>query len=152
MLKRTKYIVAILAVCFAASQALRPARTNPPIDERRTIQAQTGMPPEIAAIIGRACQDCHSYKTVWPWYSEIAPSSWLLISDVNEARKHLNLSDFARYNKGVQRDRLDMMCMEVKAGDMPLWYYKPLHPQARLTPGEIQTLCAWTTAEQTRLQ
>ncbi len=151
MSNRAKYILVILIFCLIAAQVIRPEKTNPSIDLQRTILAQAKAPPDVMGIIERACQDCHSHKTLWPWYSEIAPVSWLLISDVNEGRSHLNFSEWAAYSREKQKDKLQDMCKEIKKGDMPLWYYKPLHPNARLSQADIQTLCAWSDVERRRL-
>src|SRR5689334_5153102 len=85
-----------IIVVFVVMQVIRPAKTNPEIDESRTVQAHTNMTPEVSAILDRACYDCHSNRTVWPWYSQVAPVSWLLTRDVNLGRKELSFSDWAR--------------------------------------------------------
>jgi len=83
----------------------------------------------------RACFDCHSNETVWPWYSNIAPVSWLVQRDVNGGRRHLNFSEWAipqRHAKDVAE--------QVREGEMPPWFYLPMHPNARLTNTEKQAL------------
>jgi cytochrome c551/c552 len=104
--------------------------TNPP---------DTGEPawdsPTTKALFSRACFDCHSNETVWPWYSNVAPISWLVQRDVNGGRRHLN---FTEWNQ-PQRHAGDV-AGQVKQGDMPLWFYLPMHPAARLTDAEKQTL------------
>ena len=83
----------------------------------------------------RACFDCHSNETVWPWYAYVAPSSWLVQNDVDGGRRHLNFSEWNR----PQRHAGDV-AVQVRQGDMPLWYYLPLHPAARLTTAEKDAL------------
>ncbi len=79
----------------------------------------------------RVCKNCHSNETDWPWYSNIAPSSWLVQHDVDEGRSEFNVSEWGRAkNKG------DDAAHEVREGDMPPWYYLPLHPEARLTKAQ----------------
>ena len=91
--------------------------------------------PDTRALFRRACFDCHSNQTVWPWYSHIAPVSWLLQNDVNGGRSHLNFTEWDR----PQRHAKDVAA-EVNPGDMPPWFYLPMHPAARLTAAEKQAL------------
>jgi hypothetical protein len=106
------------------------SHTNPP---------QTGEPPWNSAGTGtlfrRACYDCHSNTTIWPWYSHVAPVSWLLQRDVNGGRSHLNFTEWNRPQKHAKD-----VAAEVKQGDMPPWFYLPMHPNARLTEVEKQAL------------
>lgn len=91
--------------------------------------------PETKALFRRACFDCHSNETIWPWYSNVAPVSWLVQRDVNGGRRHLN---FTEWNQ-PQRHAKDV-ATQVKQGDMPPWFYLPMHPAARLTTNEQQAL------------
>lgn len=87
--------------------------------------------PQTRAYFFRACADCHSNETVWPWYSNIAPISWLIQRDVDEGRKAFNISEWGvRENEGEEAAKL------VESGEMPLPIYLPLHPEARLSPQE----------------
>lgn len=85
----------------------------------------------------RACFDCHSNETVWPWYSHVAPVSWLLQRDVEEGRSKLNFSEWDKPQKEA-----DEAAKEVREGEMPPWFYLPTHPEARLTDAEKQALIA----------
>jgi mono/diheme cytochrome c family protein len=97
--------------------------------------------PETRGLFMRACADCHSNQTTWPWYSNVAPISWLLAHDVADGRKDFNISEWGRpKNKG------DEAAKEVRKGEMPPWFYTPLHPQANLTPAERQRLIAGLVA------
>ena len=86
-------------------------------------------------LVRRACFDCHSNQTVWPWYSHVAPVSWLVQRDVNGGRRHLNFTEWDK----PQRHAKDI-AEQVKQGDMPPWFYLPMHPAARLTDAEKQAL------------
>ena len=103
------------------------------------------------SILERACQNCHSERTDWPWYSHVAPVSWLLVDDVNSARGLFNLSEWARLDRDRQDRKLRQICDEVEDGGMPLWYYTPLHRGSKLSPADVKTLCDWTNAERARL-
>jgi hypothetical protein len=142
-MKALKWVGIVLVGILLIIQVIRPARTNPPIDESRTIGAHMQIPPAVAAILERSCYDCHSYKTTWPWYSQVAPVSWYLVHDVNEGRSHLNLSDWASYDAKRAAKKLEEICEEVKRGDMPLTEYLPLHPTAKLSEADRKTLCDW---------
>jgi len=83
-------------VVLAVSQVFRPARTNPLTDPAREIDSNLTLDPPVAAVLSRSCNDCHSNRTVWPWYSHVAPASWLVVSDVNRGRKALNSPNGAR--------------------------------------------------------
>jgi mono/diheme cytochrome c family protein len=91
--------------------------------------------PATRELFRRACFDCHSNQTVWPWYANVAPVSWLLQRDVNGGRTHLNFTEWDR----PQRHAKDVAA-EVKQSDMPPWFYLPLHAAARLTEAEKQAL------------
>ena len=150
-LKILKWIVVILAVIFLGIQFVRPARTNPVVDPSQTLEAHTQMPPEVASIFERSCRDCHSNKTVWPWYTNVAPISWWLTDHVNEGRRELNMSEWGRLPRDRQDRKLRQICDEVADGMMPLSSYLPMHPGARLSEQDKRVLCDWTHAERSRL-
>ena len=135
-----KYSIAILAVLLAA-QFVQPERTNPPVNPASTFEATARPSPELAAIVKRACSDCHSHETKWPWYSKVAPISWLVADDVKEGREHLNLSEWAFYGPEMSRLKLKQACSEVRRGDMPLFQYRLVHSEARLSAADIDVIC-----------
>lgn len=134
-----------------AIQVVRPARTNPPVDPARTLQATTRLTPAVAAIFDRSCLDCHSHQTRWPWYTEVAPVSWFIANHVAQGRRHLNFSQWPEKPK-VQNHDLQEICVQVKRGEMPLSSYTLIHRDARLAPGDAETICSWTKSEQERLE
>src|SRR5579884_1852337 len=101
--------------------------TNPP--NRFQIDA----PPEVSAVLKRACFDCHSNETHWPLYSRLAPGSWLMARDVHRGRNHLNFSEWASVDADERQDDLESCWDQVASGEMPPWFYLPLHPRARLS-------------------
>ena len=131
-----------LVVIFAAAQLIRPQRSNPSIDPSRTIQARMGTASELVAVLDRACGDCHSNRTVWPWYSQIAPLSWLMAYGVAEGRKAVNFSEWAAYPPAQQRRLLTQACRDASAGKMPGSVWTGLHPEARLSARDVETICA----------
>jgi len=104
--------------------------TNPPV-----IAEPAWDSPQTRTLFFRACADCHSNETRWPWYSTIAPASWLITRDVMEGRAEFNVSEWGRPdNEGDDADKT------VQNGEMPPWFYLPLHPEASLSPAERQQL------------
>jgi len=151
MRKLLKWTAIILVIIFVGLQFIRSAKTNPPIDQSQTIEAHTQMTPQVAAILDRSCNDCHSNKTRWPWYSNVAPASWLVIGHVNDARKDLNFSEWSRRDRDRQSKKLQQMCDEVTDGAMPLGSYTPLHPGSKLSADDVKTLCDWANSERQRI-
>lgn len=146
-----KWTAIVLVVIFIGIQFIRPALTNPPVDESQTIVARTQMTPEVSSILDRSCRDCHSNKTVWPWYTKLAPVSWWLADHVNEGRQDLNMSEWGKLPKDRQDRKLRQMCDEIQDGMMPLSSYLPMHPTAKLSDQDKKTLCDWTDKERERL-
>src|SRR5258708_783882 len=149
--KVMRWVVVVLACLFVVAQFSRPARTNPATDQSLALQSHVQVSPQVASILDRSCKDCHSNKTRWPWYSNVAPVSWFVIDHVNDGRRHLNFSEWQRYNPREVDGLLQRICGEVKAGAMPLTSYTPLHPGSKLSPEDVKILCDWTTAEQARV-
>ena len=139
-------VLPLLVVLLAVMQLFRGARTNPPVDPARAIDATLGDVPAVGAILERSCNDCHSHRSLWPWYSKVAPVSWLVVHDVNEGRQELNFSEWARYSPPEKQKLLGKICEEVSKGEMPGAPYALLHPNSRLTGADVQTLCSWTKA------
>jgi hypothetical protein len=129
---------------LVAIQCIRPARTNPPTDSSRTIAAAMAVPAAATAVLERSCRDCHSNDTRWPWYSNVAPMSWMLIDHVNSGRRHFNYSEWGGYAPDKSRKLLHDICEETKQGSMPVGSYTLVHRDARLTDADVATLCAWT--------
>jgi hypothetical protein len=142
-MKWWKPTLALAAVALAGAQLKRPVPTNPPTDAARALEAHVRVPPDVAATLDRACGDCHSHRTRWPWYSHVAPASWLVVEHVDHGRRHLNFSDWTAGGGERGKDPLPAICQQVKEGHMPLPSYLWLHPRARLSPAEVEALCRW---------
>ena len=108
-------------------------------------------PPEVTALLRRVCANCHSGATEWPWYSRVAPVSWLVADDVRIGRQQLNFSEWGRYSARQAENKLEEICAVVQAEAMPPKKYTLAHPQAKLTAVDVKAVCAWTVAEQQRL-
>ncbi len=149
MKKKLKWALWALVAAFALLQFTNPARTNPPVEPGGDLSANNPPPPQIAALLHAACYDCHSDETKWPWYSHIAPASWLVVSDVNEGRRHLNLSEWPKDSERAAK-KMERMSEELDYKEMPPAKYTALHPEARLTDDQHKQLMKWLddTAQQ----
>ena len=130
-------------VVFAGLQVIPVERGNPPVDQSRTIFTAEAPPAKVEAILRRSCLDCHSNQTRWPWYSYVAPMSWIVAHDVHAARRQMNFSEWAGYSEKKREERLDGICEQVVNGDMPEGKYALIHRRARVTPEERRLICQW---------
>ncbi len=123
-----------VGIVFVAIQVVPYGRshTNPPISQEPAWNA-----PETRALAKRACFDCHSNETKYPWYTNVAPVSWLTESDTLDGRRKLNFSEWDRPQKEAGE-----ASEELRKGEMPLWFYVPVHPEAKLSAAEQETLIA----------
>lgn len=151
MRKVLKVAAAFLLLSFAGVQFDRPERVNPPAAAGQSLEEHARVPEEVAGVLKRSCMDCHSNRTDWPWYSNVAPVSWFVTDHVKQGRRYLNFSRWDAYSRRDQIDHLNAICAEVKSGSMPLDSYTLIHRSARLAPADVRTLCAWAGEEQMRI-
>ena len=138
---RIKIGLLALAGLMVVAQVFRIDQTNPPVEGALVA------PSQIEALMRRACYDCHSNETVWPWYSNVAPVSWMVAHDVKEGREELNFSRWSAYDEAKKTKKLKKTAKEVAKVEMPPWYYVWAHPEARISPDEQHVFDAWITAE-----
>ena len=151
MRKKLRWIVIVLVALFLAAQLYQPDRSNPPVDETKTIYASLNVPPEVKSILDRSCIDCHSHNTRWPWYSYIAPTSWLTARDVRNGRANMNLSLWGTYKKTRQVTKLNQISDQLADDKMPLKPYRLMHPNSVLSKQEIDLISHWAETESDRL-
>jgi heme-binding protein len=135
-----KTLIASIIV-LAAIQFVRPSHSNPPVDAQQRLAAHIGDAHAIEAVIDRACRDCHSNETRWPWYSNVAPVSWLIDHEVQAGRAVLNFSRWGTYSVEQQRKLFKDACEEVREGEMPIFTYTLLHTEAKLVPSDVRAIC-----------
>jgi Haem-binding domain len=150
MKKKLKWAVISLAVVFLLLQLTNPARVNPPV--KSDLIASTHPPGPVAATLVAACYDCHSDQTRWPWYSHIAPMSWLIANDVNDGRENLNLSEWPADDAKRAARRLENMSEKIDYGEMPPKKYTAIHADANLTDSQRKALTDWLDAEADQLK
>jgi hypothetical protein len=130
--------LALGAVALLAAIQLVPVeRTNPPA------RVELPVPKDVGSALQRACYNCHSYETKWPWYSRVAPISWLVAHDVHEGREHLNFSTFDEAESRQKIERWKETWKQVDEGNMAPWYYLPAHREATLTDTEKRRIRIW---------
>ena len=133
---KSTILQAVLAVgiAFGCAQVYRPSLRNPPVT------AEIAVPPEVGAILRRACYDCHSNETNLRWYDNVAPAYWLVVRDVRAGRSRLNFSELASAPAYVQKARLFAGVNQIRLGAMPPRPYTAIHPSAAVTQDEIVLL------------
>lgn len=147
---RVKKVVVALIVFLVVIQIFQPRRTNPPVVPSKSLIAHVQVPEEVHSALMRACGDCHSNQTRWPWYSHTAPLSWVITDDVNQGRKHMNFEDWeALEDPKEANDRLLGICKEIKQKGMPPFSYRLVHGYLRLKTKEIDSLCSWSESFRT---
>jgi len=139
MLKNWKFIIIALVLIFLMIQFIPIDKSNPP-----TI-GEMSPPAEVASILQRSCYDYHSHQTIWPWYSRIAPVSWMIAHDVKEGRDHLNFSTWSTYTQRQQLKLYEEIQEVIEKNEMLLKQYLWLHPSARLTDADKRILKAWSS-------
>jgi len=128
-------------VVFLAIQVIPVTRDNLPSED------DISAPPPVESILRRACYDCHSSETRWPWYSRVAPISWLIAHHVALGRDEMNFSEWGTYYPATRRRKLEWIERVLREEKMPLWSYRLMHPEARLSAADRSTLERW--AEET---
>ena len=122
---------------FVGIQFVPVDQSNPPTE------SEIPASPEVRVILRNACYDCHSNETTWPWYSKVAPVSWLVTSDVHEGRDELNFSSWGRYDTEQQIKKLKESWEEIEEGEMPPWSFILMHKEAVISPAERELLRKW---------
>ncbi len=151
MKKAIKICFILLALIFMGLQFVRPDITNPPVIESETLESSTKLPKNIAENLKTSCKDCHSNKTYYPWYSNIAPISWSLNDHIRMGRADLNFSKWNTYSKQKKLRKLEKICEEIQSGNMPHNQYLWIHRDAILSVAEKQDFCDWTIQESERI-
>lgn len=139
-----KLLLALLVVLLVL-QAFRPEKNNSG-NKNNDISSLYPVPNNVEQILVKACNDCHSNSTVYPWYAEVQPITWWLDDHIKDGKKHLNFNEFASYRLAKQFHKLEEVFDEVKGGEMPLESYTVIHRDAKLTPTERNILMDWSVA------
>ena len=136
-MNKLKIAFILISAILIAIQFIPASRTNPPVT------AVLDVPMEVISVFIKSCYDCHSHETEWPWYSNIAPVSWLVSSDVDGGRSHLNFSEWEKLSRKDKVKMKEEIWEEIKKEKMPLWQYIILHPEANLTQKDKNLIRGW---------
>lgn len=134
--RRRALLVVVLLVL--GIQLVPVPRENPPA------VAPISVPDDVRMVLENSCNDCHSNLTVWPWYSRVAPVSWLVYRDVKKGRDALNFSEWGEYSDRRRNRKLEEIEEKVADKEMPLKLYVRLHPGAALSVADAETLIEWS--------
>ena len=136
-----------LIVVLVLMQFKRINKTNPEYNEAEDFITMTQPPAEIATLIKTACYDCHSHQAKYPWYSNVAPVSWMLEHHIEEGREHLNFSTWGKYKSEKADHKLEECAEEVEEGEMPMKSYVVMHSEAKMTDKQKAALIAWFSSQ-----
>jgi len=138
-MKKFSYMLAAIIVVLFLIQLIPVERNNPEFDIQYSFEAST----PVKEIIVNSCFDCHSNQTKWPWYSYVAPTSWLVTGHVNEGREHLNFSKWFMYPKEKLQGIKEKIIEEIEEGKMPLPGYVNMHDISEITDEKLLILKQW---------
>jgi hypothetical protein len=138
-----KKILIGLVVLLVLAQFVRPARNLAAATSPNDIGVKYPVPPAVQTVLQRACYDCHSNHTHYPWYAEVQPVRWFLDSHIADGKRHLNFSEYSSYTAKRAAKKAEEIGDEVEHHEMPLKSYTWMHPEARLTSEEIKLLTDW---------
>ncbi len=139
MKRRIQLAVGVLALLIAGAQLIRPDCDNPPSDPARSLWRDPKVDPRVAGVLRRACADCHSHETAWPWYAKLSPLSWMLAHHVHKGREKLNFSKW----RGATANQMEEIYDAIDKDEMPPKDYRLMHPLARLSTADRQLLKDW---------
>ena len=139
---KKKILIGIVAVLLIM-QFFRIDKSIPEHDPATNIIAINQPDAEITHILKVACYDCHSYDTEYPWYTNVAPLSFLIKEHIKQGRKHLNFAEWASYDDKKRKHKLEECIEEVEGGRIPMKSYTWLHAEAKLTDEQREKLVAW---------
>ncbi len=145
-------VASFLLVWLLASVLVHPLPHETSERAAAPLLAGADVPASVVDVLARACSNCHSENTRWPWYSQVAPASWLIESDVKRAREHLNLSRWDSLDAAEQRLLLTAIATVIENREMPLHRYVVFHPGVKLSAADSIQVIEWTHAERRRLR
>ena len=144
-MSRIKKILLGVTIIFVAIQFIIPARNKSRQILPTDIINTYAVPEKVYAVLKKACYDCHSNNTRYPWYADLQPFGWQLQQHIKNGKKDLNFSEFGSYSSRRKINKLRAIDKSIKNGTMPLSSYTLLHKNARLTKDEKQLIINWTT-------
>ena len=142
---RKSYIVSTLLILLIGIQFIRPARNYSQAISEHSLGRLYEIPDTLSWVLQKACFDCHSNNTRYPWYSNVQPFGWMLANHIRKGKTDLNFDEFGTYSTRKQKNKLKAIVNEIRDNKMPLRSYTWLHKDARLNEKEKQLLINWFT-------
>jgi cytochrome c551/c552 len=153
MKKVLKIIAVILIIGLIAIQFInRPDKTTISEVSPDDITKKAAVPADVQVILKRSCYDCHSSQTVWPWYSNIAPVSWLVADDVVKGRQKMNFNMWGRLSASKQEKKFSDIIDVISDASMPLPKYLIIHKDAALSESDKQVLLKWANEQKDKME
>jgi heme-binding protein len=143
-MRKLAKLTSILFISVLLGMQLVPTATTAKTSATTATHMADVINPQVGAILDRSCQDCHSTHTAWPWYSHIAPVSWIVSKHVIEGRAMLNFSEWVKQPHSA--DERMLICDAVSDGRMPLPEYTLIHRDAKLSKRDVKLICDWAGA------
>ncbi len=143
MKKGIKILLLVLAAIFLIIQFIPYGKpSNQPLPDMNLFEVAE-VPEDVIILLKTACYDCHSQNVKFPWYSNVAPVSWLVSRDIKEGREHLDFSYWGEFTKKEKLKVLDEISEEVGAENMPMPIYTLMHGEARLSEADRKVIINW---------
>jgi hypothetical protein len=147
-----KKILLVLLVILVIIQFIHPSRNKAEGAQPNYMGNKHAIPDDVKHILARACNDCHSNNTVYPWYSKIQPVDWWLNKHIRNGKKGLNFDEYTHRTARYQYHKMEETIEMVKEGEMPLKSYKWIHKDSRLTEEEKNTIISWAESVMTAME
>lgn len=141
--KKILNVLGIVAILFVGIQFIRPNTETPDVDQSKDFLVIEKAPENIQKMVKNSCYDCHSYKTIYPWYDQIVPVSWYVAHHIKEGREEINFSTWADFPENRKNKRLKGSARLIRNDKMPLWDYKLIHPGSKLNDQQKEELASW---------
>lgn len=138
-----KKVLIVVVVLLIGIQFITIDKTNPVADMKKDFLATTNPPADIGATLKSACYDCHSKHTKYPWYTDVAPISWIIKQHIDDGRKHLNFSNWTDYSDKKKDHKLEECLEMIRSGEMPLQGYVMLHEEAEFNQEQKMAIISW---------
>lgn len=148
--KKRKIFLGLLFLILVV-QAVQPRKNDGKPFGPRDISSVVGVPDSVNVLLQKACYDCHSDYTVYPWYGHITPVNWWLADHVEEGKRELNFTHFGEYTPREIRGKLEGTAELIEEGKMPLHSYLWMHEDAKLSPAQRRAVAAWARAAQQKI-
>lgn len=150
-MKRTKVVLLTLFALFLIIQLIRPVRNERGQAPEADISSLYEMPEQVHGIFKRACYDCHSNSTIYPWYTNIQPLGWWLADHIREGKEELNFNEFGTYSLRKQKSKLKSIAGSIEDNSMPLSSYTLIHKNATLSLRDKALVMDWLNSTRDRI-